>query len=97
MSDPGHQRALFKGLPSDVRSLARIIHGLGIYDVVAKDFYGCDLSEERRREIHIRSMEKWLSTGSPVMIFAGRGSLRLYRGSVGAAVRRRPGMAGFGG
>ena len=60
MSDPGHHRALFEGLPNDVRSLARIIHGLGIYDVVAKDFYGCDLSEARRREIHIRPMEKRL-------------------------------------
>jgi hypothetical protein len=60
MSDPGHHRALFAELQNDVRSLARIIHGLGIYDVVAKDFYGCDLSEERRREIHIRSMEKRL-------------------------------------
>jgi hypothetical protein len=40
MSDPGHHRALFAELQNDVRSLARIIHGLGIYDVVAKDFYG---------------------------------------------------------
>src|SRR6478735_344816 len=60
MSDPGHHRALFAELQNDARSLARIIHGLGIYDVVAKDFYGCDLSEERRREIHIRTMEKRL-------------------------------------
>jgi Transglutaminase-like superfamily len=60
MSDPGPHRALFAKLPNDVRSLTRIIHGLGIYDVVAKDFYSCDLSEERRREIHIRSMEKRL-------------------------------------
>ena len=48
MSDPGHHRALFEGLQNDVRSLARIIHGLGIYDVVAKDFYDCDLSQVRR-------------------------------------------------
>jgi hypothetical protein len=60
MSGPGHHRALFAELQNDARSLARISHGLGIYDVVAKDFYGCDLSEERRREIHIRSMEKRL-------------------------------------
>ena len=60
MSDPGHHRALFAELQNDVRSPARIIHGLGIYDVVAKDFYGCDLSEERRREIHIRFIEKRL-------------------------------------
>ena len=58
MSDPGHHRALFEELQNDVRSLARIIHGLGIYDVVAKDFYVCDLSETRLREIHIRPMEQ---------------------------------------
>ena len=34
MSDPGHHRALFAELQNDVRSPARIIHGLGIYDVV---------------------------------------------------------------
>jgi hypothetical protein len=65
MSDPGHQRALFKGLPSDVRSLARIIHGLGIYDVVAKDFYGCDLSEERRREITSAPWKSGLAQARP--------------------------------
>jgi len=57
MSDPGRHLALFAGLQNDVRSLARIIHGLGIYDVVAKDFYGCDLSQERQREIHVRPMK----------------------------------------
>ena len=60
MSDPGHHRALFAELQNDVGPLARIINGLGIYDVVAKDFYGCDLGDERRREIHIRSIEKRL-------------------------------------
>jgi hypothetical protein len=60
MSDPGHYRALFTELQNEVRSLARIIHGLGVYDVIAKDFYGCDLTEERQREIHIRSIEKRL-------------------------------------
>jgi hypothetical protein len=60
MSDPGQRRALFDSLPGDVRSLAGIIHGLGIYDVVAKAFYGCDLSAEWQNEIHIRRMEKRL-------------------------------------
>ena len=27
MSDPGRRDALFEGLPGDVRSLARVIHG----------------------------------------------------------------------
>jgi hypothetical protein len=34
--------------------------GLGIYDVVAKTLYGCDLSAERQNESHIRRMEKRL-------------------------------------
>jgi hypothetical protein len=39
MSDAGRHSALFEQMPNDVRSLATIAAGLGIYDVVAKDFY----------------------------------------------------------
>jgi hypothetical protein len=60
MSDPGRHSALFEQMPNDVRSLATIAAGLGIYDVVAKDFYGCDLTLARKSEIHIRAMEKRL-------------------------------------
>jgi Transglutaminase-like superfamily len=60
MSDPDRHSALFEQMPNDVRSLATIAAGLGIYDVVAKDFYGCDLTLARKSEIHIRAMEKRL-------------------------------------
>ncbi|HMK69557.1 MAG TPA: transglutaminase domain-containing protein [Xanthobacteraceae bacterium] len=60
MSDPGRRRSLFARLPDDIRSLASIVADLGIYDVVAKDFYACDLGAARKSEIHIRSLEKRL-------------------------------------
>jgi hypothetical protein len=87
MSDPGHHRALFAELQNDVRSPARIIHGLGIYDVVAKDFYGCDLSEERRREIHIRSMEKRLDRSWRLRIARSAPRAHLTSASPAAATR----------
>ncbi len=60
MSNPGRHRTLLDLLPKDVESLACIVANLGIYDVVAKDFYQCDLSPLRRSEIHIRAFEKRL-------------------------------------
>lgn len=60
MSTPGRHRAAFEQLPSDHQSLTLVVAGLGIYDVVAKDFYGCDLSGARKNEIHIRATEKRL-------------------------------------
>ena len=40
MSDPGGASGLIDPLPNDVAALARVIQGLGIYDVVAREFYG---------------------------------------------------------
>jgi hypothetical protein len=57
VTDPGHQRGAFANLPPDPRTLSAVIQGLGIYDVVAADFYGYDIPEERRGEIHIRTVE----------------------------------------
>jgi hypothetical protein len=55
MTRPGDHGALIDALPDDVGELVRIIHGLAIYDVVASDFYGVQLGDDRRGEIHIRS------------------------------------------
>lgn len=44
-------------LPSDVGTLVKIVTELGIYDVVAKDFYNVELNDEREDEIHIRRAE----------------------------------------
>ena len=53
--------ALLDGLPSDAGDLVHVIHGLGIYDVVAPDFYGVDVPEQRAHEIHHRSVHDMLT------------------------------------
>jgi hypothetical protein len=60
MTSAGEYTALFKQLPNDVGTLVRIVQGLGIYDVVAPDFYGFTIPDERRNEIHIRPVAKML-------------------------------------
>lgn len=40
--------------------LVYVIQGLGIYNVVAGDFYGCTIPASRQDEIHLRSIEKML-------------------------------------
>jgi Transglutaminase-like superfamily len=54
MSDPGEASALLDPLPNDTAALSRIIQGLGVYDVVAHDFYGFDPPQDRLSEIHLR-------------------------------------------
>jgi Transglutaminase-like superfamily len=59
-TDPGRHAARLAALPTAVPSLVRIIQGLGIYDVVATEFYGCRLSAARQREIHLRGVAQRL-------------------------------------
>ena len=54
MTEPGEASALIEPLPNDVAALARIIQGLGIYDVIARDFYGFEPPADRLAEIHLR-------------------------------------------
>ncbi len=54
MSDPDEASALLEPLPNDVAGLAHVIQGLGIYDVVARDFYDFEPPGERASEIHMR-------------------------------------------
>ena len=54
MTDPREASALIEPLPHDATALARVIQGLGIYDVVARDFYGFEPPENRLSEIHLR-------------------------------------------
>ncbi len=54
MTSPGEHAALVDALPADLNQLVSIIHGLGIYDVVASDFYGVDLPDDRQAKIHTR-------------------------------------------
>jgi len=57
MTSPGRFAGRFDELPDDVAELARVVQGLLIYDVVAADFYGFAIPEDRREEIHVRSVE----------------------------------------
>jgi hypothetical protein len=57
-SDPGRHAALLEALPSDPAGIARAVQGLIVYKHVARPFYNCSLSGERRQESHIRPMEK---------------------------------------
>lgn len=54
MSDPGEAGALLEPLTGDPAALSRVIQGLAIYDVVARDFYGFEAPQDRLGEIHLR-------------------------------------------
>jgi hypothetical protein len=41
-------------LPAALDELVRVVQGLAIYDVIAGDFYGFDVPDDRAGEIHIR-------------------------------------------
>ena len=60
LTSAGRYASLFAELPNDVAKLVRIIQGLGIYDLVAANFYGCTIPDYRKSEIHIRPMEQML-------------------------------------
>jgi hypothetical protein len=62
MTTPGTYKSSMTELPDEVSSLARIVQGLGIYDEVAKEFYGFTVPKEREQEIHIRRMTQMLRT-----------------------------------
>jgi transglutaminase superfamily protein len=61
MTDPGEAGALLEPLSGDPAALSRVIQGLGIYDVVARDFYGFDPPKDRLSEIHLRPIARRLA------------------------------------
>ncbi len=60
MSDPGRHAPLVEALPDDVGTIATVLQGLCIYDVVAEPFYGFAVPAERAGEIHLRSVADML-------------------------------------
>lgn len=60
LTSAGRYASLLEKLPSSVPELVQLIQGLGIYDVVATDFYGVMLPDSRHNEIHLRAFEKML-------------------------------------
>src|SRR5215213_9604394 len=60
MTCPGRYEGQIEGLPGEVPALVSIIQGLGLYDVVAAEFYGINVPKARTSEIHIRRIERRL-------------------------------------
>src|SRR5688500_4874618 len=54
MTATGLHADLIDALPTDLGELVRVIQHLVVYDVVAADFYGFTIPQEREKEIHIR-------------------------------------------
>lgn len=60
ITNPGPYASLYANLPSDIPALVEIIQGLIIH-VFWAERYGINLSEERKAEVQLRSMERRLS------------------------------------
>jgi hypothetical protein len=79
MTDPGEVSALIEPLPNDAAALTHVIPGLGIYDVVARDFYGFEPPENRLSEIHLRPIASRASGNSMTSLCISRGSRSVAR------------------
>ncbi|MEL6408033.1 MAG: transglutaminase-like domain-containing protein [Chloroflexota bacterium] len=62
LTDIGKYAEHIKNLPDTIPELVAIVQHLGIYDMLARDFYGVSLSEERMADIHLRSAGETLDT-----------------------------------
>ena len=62
ITDPGSYAHLYRDLPSDVPSLVQVVQGLMVH-IFWGERYGLNLSEARKAEVQLRSMERRLSGG----------------------------------
>jgi hypothetical protein len=60
MTDPGPYADLYDDLPSDIPALVQVVQGLMVH-VFWAERYGLSLSEERKGEVQLRSMERRLA------------------------------------
>ncbi|HLO28507.1 MAG TPA: transglutaminase family protein [Anaerolineales bacterium] len=60
MTDPGPYSSLYTDLPSAVPALVQVVQGLLVH-VFWGERYGLNLSEERKAEVQLRSMERRLA------------------------------------
>jgi hypothetical protein len=60
LTHPGSYANLYTGLPSDVPSLVQVVQGL-IVHVFWTERYGLNLSEERKAEVQLRTMDRRLA------------------------------------
>lgn len=61
LTDARDRTGLLEALPDDLGELVRVISRIGIYDVVAPEFYGIEVPPPRAREIHLRSVDDMLT------------------------------------
>lgn len=61
LTEATRHRELLAALPRDVGELAGVVSRIGIYDVVAPDFYGIDVPAPRAGEIHLRDVDAMLA------------------------------------
>jgi hypothetical protein len=59
MTSPSKHVALLDPLPQDVSALAGLVPGLSIHEYMAAE-YGVTIPEDRKRETHIRSLDRML-------------------------------------
>src|SRR5512144_1105420 len=57
ITDPGPYAALYTDLPNDIPALVQVIQGLMV-NVFWAEQYGLSLSEERKGEVQLRSMQR---------------------------------------
>ncbi|GAB4368105.1 MAG: transglutaminase-like domain-containing protein [Elainellaceae cyanobacterium] len=60
ITSTGKYTTWFNQLPNNISELTRIIQGLVLYEYVASDFYGFTIPDDRKRETHLRSVERML-------------------------------------
>lgn len=60
LTGAGNHSDRLAALPAEVDRLVQTVRHLGIYDVVAQNFYGVALSEEHAAAIHLRSAQQML-------------------------------------
>jgi len=60
MTDPGNYIHLYEGLPSEIRQLCKVVQGVFVH-IFWAEVYGIELSDERKQEVQIRTVEKMLA------------------------------------
>jgi hypothetical protein len=63
----GARVSAFGSLTADIAELVRTVQGLIVYDNVAGDFYGIEVSEQRAMEIHLRRVNQ-VTTGKALPV-----------------------------
>lgn len=60
MTDPGDYIHLYEGLPSEIGQLCKVVQGVFVH-IFWAEIYGIELSDERKQEVQLRTVEKMLA------------------------------------